>query len=59
MARIQVNLPTPETPKRGGKRDTVLVPVSVKELREKVGDDAVVMVGRKHLGRLLARSLGS
>lgn len=58
MARIQVNLPTPETKKRGGKRDTVLVAMSVKELREKVGDDAVVMVGRKHLGRLLARSLG-
>jgi hypothetical protein len=32
--------------------------MTVAELREKVGDDAVVMVGRKHLGRLLARSLG-
>ena len=57
MARIQVNLPAP-APKRGGKRDTVLVAMTVKELVEKVGADAVVMVGRKHLGRLLARSLG-
>lgn len=59
MARIQVNLPKPETPKRGGKRDTVLVAMTVSELVEKVGADAVVMVGRKHLGRLLAKSLGS
>lgn len=58
MARIQVNLSTP-TPKRGGKRDTVLVAIKVSELVEKVGADAVVMVGRKHLGRLLAKSLGS
>lgn len=58
MARITVNLPKPETKKRGGKRDTVLVPMTVAELREKVGDDAVVMVGRKHLGRLLASKLG-
>lgn len=58
MARIQVNFPPPAAPKRGGKRDTVLVAMSVKELVEKVGEDAVVMVGRKHLGRLLARSLG-
>ncbi len=58
MARIQVNIPKPETPKRGGKRDTVLVAITVKELKEKIGEDAVVMVGRKHLGRLLAKSLG-
>lgn len=59
MARIQVNLPKPVAQKRGGKRDTVLVAMTVKELVEKVGADAVVMVGRKHLGRLLAKSLGS
>lgn len=59
MARIQVNLPTPPARKRGGKRDTVLVAITVSELVEKVGEDAVVMVGRKHLGRLLAKSLGS
>lgn len=59
MARIQVNLPKPETLTRKGKRDTVLVSMTVAELLEKVGADAVVMVGRKHLGRLLAKSLGS
>lgn len=58
MARINVNLPKPEPKKRGGKRDTVLVSMTVAELREKVGDEAVVMVGRKHLGRLLASKLG-
>lgn len=58
MALIKVTLPKPEAKKRGGKRDTVLVPMTVAELREKVGDDAVVMVGRKHLGRLLASKLG-
>jgi hypothetical protein len=58
MAVLKVNLPKPEPKKRGGKRPTVLVAMTVAELREKVGDDAVVMVGRKHLGRLLARSLG-
>ena len=58
MAVLKVNLPKPEPKKRGGKRDTVLVSMTVAELREKVGDDAVDMDGRKHLGRLLARSLG-
>ena len=58
MARIQVNIPPPEPRNVVGKRDTVLVAISVRELVEKVGEDAVVMVGRKHLGRLLARSLG-
>jgi hypothetical protein len=58
MAVLKVNLPKPEPKKRGGKRDTVLVAMTVAELRAKVGDDATVMVGRKHLGKLLARSLG-
>lgn len=58
MPLVNVKKPEPEAPKRKGKRPTVLVAMSVKELREKVGDDAVVMVGRKHLGGLLARSLG-
>ena len=58
MAVLKVNIPKPEPKKRGGKRDTVLVPMTVAELREKVGDEATVMVGRKHLGKLLARSLG-
>jgi|688.fasta_scaffold368428_2 hypothetical protein len=58
MAVLKVNIPKPEPKKRGGKRDTVLVSMTVAELREKVGDEATVMVGRKHLGKLLARSLG-
>lgn len=58
MALIKVNAPTAQPKSRKGKRPTVLVPMTVKELREKVGDDAVVMVGRKHLGRLLAKLLG-
>jgi hypothetical protein len=58
MAVLKVNIPKPEPKQRGGKRDTVLVSMTVAELREKVGDEATVMVGRKHLGKLLARSLG-
>lgn len=43
--------------KKTRNRESVLIVKTVKELRELLGDEAVVKVGRKHFTHLLAKKL--
>lgn len=41
--------------KKTRNRETVLIPMSIKDLREKFGDDTLILVGRKHMTKLLTK----